>query len=105
MLSQKALVLIFVAIGTQQLPVGAIVRVVVMIVVPVVHFEQLQIGVREFPAAPSAHPRIQLQCALAITLGSLVTRAARLRYDLIKPGIARSMSADGAWPFHSALRV
>src|SRR5438045_3687853 len=60
-LGQEALMLVLVAIGAQQFPVAAVTGIVVVVVVAVMHLEQAQIGVGEFPAAATANPGIHLE--------------------------------------------
>ena len=55
-----------------------------MVVVAVVHLEQLQIHLGEFAAAPCANPRIDLQRTVAIGLRPVVAGAACLGNDLIE---------------------
>src|SRR5262249_22481708 len=83
MLGDEALMLVLVAVGAQQLPVAAVRRIVVVIVVAVMDFQQLQIAMREVAAAPPAHPRIDLERLLAISFGALFARPTRLGYDAI----------------------
>src|SRR5262245_56578467 len=61
-LAQKALVLVFVTVGAQKLPVAPIGRVVVVIVVAMMNFQQLQVGVGEFSATAPAYPGVEFEC-------------------------------------------
>ena len=58
--------LIFVTVYAQQFPVAAVDRIVVVIVVPVVHRQQLDIRAREFACASSADPRIDPERLFAV---------------------------------------
>ena len=78
-------VLRLVAIGAQKFPVAAIGGIVVVIAVPMVDFEQLQVRMRELPRAPAADPRIELERLLAVTLRALRLRAPGLRDDAVQP--------------------
>src|SRR5690242_10816390 len=60
------LVLVIVAVEAQQLPVAAVGRVVVVVVVPMVDGELVQVLVREAAAAASANPRVELERGVAI---------------------------------------
>ncbi len=72
-----------VAIGAQQLPVTAVSRIVVMVAVFMMDFQQLQIAVVEAARASSAYPREKLKRLGAITCEALVGIAARVADDLI----------------------
>ena len=74
-----------VAVGAQQLPVAAVGRVVVVIAVPVMDFEQLQVRARELPRAAAADSGIELERLLAVALLALGLRATGLRDDAIEP--------------------
>src|SRR6266542_1460943 len=95
MLRHEALMLVLVAVGAQQLPVAAVFRIVVVIVVPVVHLEQAQIGMGEFPATASANPRIHLQRAVAVALSTLFARSSCFRDDAIEARIVGSGLSRG----------
>ena len=56
------------AVQAQQFPVAAIGRVIVVIVVPVMNGQLTKVGVREFAAAATADPRIDLERLLAVAL-------------------------------------
>src|SRR5688500_15409213 len=58
---QLALVLVVVAIQAEQLPVAAVGRIVVVVVVAVMDGALAQVLAREFPGATSADPGIDLQ--------------------------------------------
>jgi len=60
-------VLIVVAVQTEQFPVAAVGRVVVVVVVAVVHGELLQVLPREFARTAAANPRVNLQRLFAVT--------------------------------------
>jgi len=57
---QLPLVFVVMAIQAQQLPVAAIKRVIVVIVVPMMNGQLTEVSVREFAAAATADPRIDL---------------------------------------------
>src|SRR5262249_11740646 len=95
MFGNETLMLVLVAVRAQQLPVAAVRRVVVVIVITVMNFEQLQIGMSEVAAATSANPRIDLERLLAISLGALFTRAPRFSNDTIEPDVVGSRFAIG----------
>ena len=83
--SWTAPVLRLMAISAQQLPVAAVGRVVIVIAVPMVDFEQLQVRMRELPRAPAADPRIELERLLAVTLRALRLRAPGVRDNAVQP--------------------
>jgi hypothetical protein len=56
-----SLMFVVVAVQTQQLPIAAIRRVVVVIVVPVVDGQFAQVGARKLAGAAPTDPRIELQ--------------------------------------------
>ena len=88
-LGNLPLVLVLVAIGAQQLPVAAIGRIVVMVVIPMMYLEQLQVRVGELAAAAAADPGIHLERPLAVAVLTLVTRASRLGDDPVQMGVVR----------------
>ena len=97
-LGQEALVLVFVTVGAQQLPVAPIGRVVVVVVVPMMNFQELQVGVGELATTAPAYPRINLECPLAVALArsSLARRASattRSRRALSGPVFGPGISA------------
>lgn len=65
---EQALVFIVVTIDAQKLPIAAIRRVIVMIVVAVVDRELLNVVAGEFPSATPADPWIELERLLAVAL-------------------------------------
>jgi len=75
---------VFVTVGAEQLPITAIRRVVVVIVVLVMHFEQLQIGMIERARTTAADPRKQFQSLCPVTLFPLFGAASRLKDKTIK---------------------
>jgi len=54
------------AVNAKQLPVAAIERIVIVIMILVVHGQFGKIFGREFPCAASANPRVQLKRPLAV---------------------------------------
>lgn len=74
----------FVAVGAEQLPVAAVGRVVVVIAVFVMHFQELEIGVREGARAAAADPRVDFQRAFAIARGALVSVTTRVADELVE---------------------
>ena len=57
---ELALVLVVVAVETEQFPVAAVGRVVVVIVVAVVYGQLVYVFARELPRATAANPRVDL---------------------------------------------
>jgi len=80
-------VLVVVAIDAQQFPVASIGRVEIVIVVPMVHGQLLQVGPRELPTATAADPRIHLQRPLAITLAAPLGIARGAGDDAVEFGV------------------
>lgn len=76
--------LIVMAIQTQQFPVAAVGRVVVVIVIAVVDGQFAQIGAVEFAGAAAAYPWVDLECLLAIALVAEFGRAAGVRDDAVE---------------------
>ena len=70
--------LVVVAVEAQQLPVAAVGRVVLVVVVAVVDGELAQVRRRELARAAAADPRIDLQRLLAVTLFARLAVAQRL---------------------------
>ena len=77
--------LVIVAINAEQLPVAAVRRVVVMIVVAVMYGQLTQILTGEFTRATPTDPRIEFQGLFAIALLALLTRAPRLGNNPVEP--------------------
>ena len=80
-------VLVVVAIDAQQFPVAAVGRIEIVIVVPVVHGQLLQIGPGELARAAAADPRIHLQGPLAIALAAPFGVATGLGDDPVELGV------------------
>ena len=72
------LVFVVMAVQAQQLPVAAVGRVVVVIMVPVMNSQLTKVGVCEFAATSTADPRIDLERLLSITLFALCRSTASL---------------------------
>lgn len=81
---QLPLMFVVVAVQTQQLPIAAIRRVVVVIVITVVNGQLTQIGACEHSSAAATDPRINLQSSLTIALSPLVGGAPRVGHDSIQ---------------------
>ncbi len=73
------------AVETEQLPVAAVGRVVVVIVIAVVNCQLTQIRARERSSTAATGPRIDLQRSLAVALGALIGSAPRFGHDAIEP--------------------
>lgn len=84
------LVLVFVAVSTEQFPVAAVGGIVVVIVVAMMNFEQLHVGASEFPRTAAANPGIHLERELAVTPGPLLAGSPRLGDDPVEAGVIRS---------------
>jgi hypothetical protein len=80
----EPLMLIVMAVQTQKLPVAAVGRVVIMVMIAVMYGQFAQILMIELARATSTHPRIELQCLLAITALALIDIAPRGGHDLIE---------------------
>ena len=81
---QLPLVLVVVTVQTEQLPIAAIRRVVVVIVITVMNGQLTQIDACEHSSAAATDPRIDLQRALTIALSALVGGASRVGHDSIQ---------------------
>ena len=57
---------VVVAVEAQQLPVGAVLRVVVMVVIAVVHGQLAQALAGKLAGAAAADVRVHLQCLVAV---------------------------------------
>ena len=75
---------VLMTVGAKQFPVAAIGRVVVVIVVLVMHFEQLQIGMIESARTSVADPGKQFQSLRPVTLFPFFGAASRLKDKTIK---------------------
>src|ERR1700674_2760771 len=86
---QMARVFVVMAIQAKQLPVAAVRRIVVVVVVAVMHGQLTQIFMREFACAAATDPGIDLQGALPIALFALLPAASRLGDDTVQPVMIR----------------
>ena len=75
---QLPLVFVVMAVQAQQLPVAAIGRVVVMIVVPVMNGQLTKVGVGKFAPAATTDSRIDLEGLLSVALFALGSSTAGL---------------------------
>jgi len=87
-------VLMLMAIGAEEFPIAAIRRVVVVIAVLVVDFEQLKIAVRKRAGTAPAHPGKELERLRPISLSTLLGVASRFENNLVQ---------SAAWFFHRNL--
>lgn len=76
--------LVIVAVQAQQLPVAAIGRIVIVVVVTVMYGQLLHVGSRELSRATSAYPRIHFQRTLTVTALAHLRRTAGFGYDLVQ---------------------
>jgi hypothetical protein len=77
--------LIVVAVDTQQLPVAAIRRIVIVVVILMVDREFSNSFARKFAPAPRTDPRKHLERSFPIGLLSALSIKPSLGYDLIAP--------------------
>jgi len=84
---ELALVLVVVAVQAEQFPVAAVRRIVVVIVVPVVDGELVDVGVIELARAAAADPREHLQGLAAIALLARVARLPGIGHDPVEAGL------------------
>src|SRR6516162_8526774 len=83
-LIQLPLVLVVVAVNAEQFPIAAVTRVVVVVVILVVHGQQVNGRVIEFPRTAAADPGEQFERLAAVTLVTLLADAPRARDDLVE---------------------
>ena len=81
---QLPLMFVIVTVQTQQFPIAAIGRVVVVIVITVVNCKFTQIGAREHASAAATYPWINLQRSLTIALRPLIGGAPSVGHDSIQ---------------------
>jgi hypothetical protein len=79
---QVFLMLVIVAIETEQLPVAAVLRIVVVVVVLVMDRELFELFAGELAAAARAEVRVNLERLLTVRLLPKLPAAPGLRYDL-----------------------
>ena len=97
-LIQNARVFVIVAVQAEQLPVTAVCRVVVVVVVFVVHRQFAQALPGKLAATPAAYPREQLERSLAITSLARLALLARFGDNTVKPCVIGSgVFAHGGW--------
>ncbi len=77
-------VLVFVAVDTQQLPVAAVRRIVVVVVILVMNRELSNFSPGEFSSAPGTDPRKNLERSLPIGLLSTLSKLPSLVDNLIR---------------------
>src|SRR5258708_6274672 len=94
---QLPLVLVVVAVQAEQLPVAAVGRVVVVIVVAVMDGQLAQVGSREFAAAAAADPRIDLERLFPIASFALLGDATSLGQQAVE--LARIVGFHGLSSF------
>src|SRR5690606_38263892 len=80
-------VLVVVTVHAQQLPVAAVGRIVVVVVIAVVDRQLLEVGAGEISRAAAAGPWIHLQGTLPIALRALFGAATGLGDDAVGPGV------------------
>src|SRR6266542_6656871 len=81
---QLSLMFVVMAVQTQQFPVAAIGWVVVVIVVPMMNGQLTKVGAREFAAAATADPRVDLECLLSVALFALRRSTAGLGHYAVQ---------------------
>ncbi|MOA59163.1 hypothetical protein D3C78_1837130 [compost metagenome] len=74
------------AVKTEQLPIGAVRRVVVMVVIAVVHREFRQPLATEFAATAAADPGIQLKRLFPVTLFASLAFVGQQLVQLVRRG-------------------
>ena len=100
-LIQLPLMLVVVAVETKQLPVAAVRRVAVVVVVLVMDRQLVNVGMVEFPRATPADPREQLQRLAAIALVPLRAGTLRIGDHSIE---SREIGVDLLPRYHAARR-
>ena len=78
--------LVVVTVQTQQFPVAAIARIVVVIVIFVMYRKLLQAFAREFTGTAAANPRVYFQRLLAIARFACLTIVDGLGNHVVKTG-------------------
>jgi hypothetical protein len=87
LLDKEALVLILVTVCAQELPVAAIGRVIVVVMVAMMDFQQLQVGVSEVAATAPTYPGIDLECLFAVARRALFACPPRVGDDTIEASV------------------
>jgi hypothetical protein len=82
---QLPLVLVVMAVQTEKLPVAAVRRIVVVIVIAMVNRQLSNIRTRKYSGTAATDPRIDLQRSLTIALGALVSSAPCFGHNPIEP--------------------
>jgi len=78
------LMFVVVAVEAEQLPVAAICRIVLVIVIAVMHRQLAQVRLRELAGAPSTYPRIDFQRSLTIAQLAFFRRAPGIGHYLVQ---------------------
>src|SRR5690242_8072237 len=94
-LGDEALMLVLMAISAQQLPVAAVGRIVVVVVIAMMHLQQLQVRMRELTRTTAADPRIDLERSISIALGALLACAARVGDHPVEASVVGSSFGSG----------
>ena len=76
---------IVVTVETQQLPIAAVPRIIVVVVVLVMDRELTKLFAIKFASAPGTDPRVNLECSLPIGLFALLP-------------VAPSLGNNSVWP-------
>ena len=84
LLFYQARMLVVVTVQTQQFPVTAVGRIIVVIVIAVMDGQLVQVRAREFTRTTPADPRIHLERLLTIALVALVSVTSGFCDDLIE---------------------
>src|SRR5215471_15498566 len=85
--------LVIVAVDAKQLPVAAVGRIVVVVVIAMMNGELPDRRCVEFAAASPADPRVDLERPLAISLFALIARASRFGDDAVEPRMIGLLAA------------
>ena len=75
---------IIMAVKTQQFPVAAVFRIIIMIVIAMMHRQLMQVLMVEFTTAPATNPGIQFERLFPVGTRTFLILAPRTSDDLVK---------------------
>src|SRR6187402_1193029 len=91
-----------VAIQAQVLPITAVRRIVIVVMIFVMHGQLVQVLARKLAPAPGAHVRMQFERLLAIPAHARVRLLTRLGHDVIEPGGIDGSARGFTWAMSSS---
>jgi len=92
------LMLVVVTIDAEQLPVAAVGRIVIMIVIAVMNGQFTQVGQGKLPGATTANPRIYLESAFPIAIFPGFAGLSRIQHESVKAVVVYRLHGHSGFP-------